>query len=73
MLSRRITAEFTALTFRAAFFVWTRGSGSESLDEKEAIDGACFLPGLSGAMAVRSKVGVSSQPLSLRSKISFSF
>lgn len=57
MLSRRITTGFTALTFREAFFVWTRGSGSESLDEKEAIDGACFLLGLSRCCGCQIKSG----------------
>lgn len=39
-------AGVVALAFGEAFSVWPRGRGSASLGEEEAIEGACFPPGL---------------------------
>lgn len=41
------------MAFREAFSVWTRGRGSASLGEEEAIEGTCFPRGLGSRLSGR--------------------
>lgn len=62
------------LGLREPLLVCTRGSGSDSWDEKEAITGVCFLLWFQAVLSLSDQKSPSnSQPPSPKNKISFSF